>query len=228
VEFSGDDVLSQVCSMQWPKPPGRSLMSVRGNAAPRGMTAHDRIRLTGPFADFVRVTSQAETCFAIWLVFHGVTAGLPRRDPPSSSVRRLSSRPGPPLASSNLRLAGDSGPKAISEEFMPEFAGERTCCESIHAIKLAHCPAAQFIPRAVNSDIAAQLDGLQFRLEIQSQDHHLYLQRCRRDSSVSEDQSCCPQGSFVRAREIALMRPRDPLSEGTPATLRPISSRVQI
>ena len=29
------------------KPPGRSLMSVRGNAAPRGMTAHDRIRLTG-------------------------------------------------------------------------------------------------------------------------------------------------------------------------------------
>jgi hypothetical protein len=27
-------------------------MSVRGNAAPRGMTAHDRIRLTGPFADF--------------------------------------------------------------------------------------------------------------------------------------------------------------------------------
>ena len=36
---------------QWPKPPGRSLMSVRGNAAPRGMTAHDRIRLTGPFAE---------------------------------------------------------------------------------------------------------------------------------------------------------------------------------
>jgi len=34
------------------KPPGRSLMSVRGNAAPRGMTAHDRIRLTGPFAEF--------------------------------------------------------------------------------------------------------------------------------------------------------------------------------
>ncbi len=27
-------------------------MSVRGDAAPRGMTAHDRIRLTGPFADF--------------------------------------------------------------------------------------------------------------------------------------------------------------------------------
>jgi hypothetical protein len=26
-------------------------MSVRGNAAPRGMTAHDRIRLTGPFAE---------------------------------------------------------------------------------------------------------------------------------------------------------------------------------
>ena len=26
-------------------------MSVRGNAAPRGMTARDRIRLTGPFAD---------------------------------------------------------------------------------------------------------------------------------------------------------------------------------
>src|SRR3954454_16531863 len=36
---------------QLPKPPGRSLMSVRGNAAPRGMTAHDRIRLTGPFAE---------------------------------------------------------------------------------------------------------------------------------------------------------------------------------
>ena len=34
-------------SLQSPKPPGRSLMSVRGNAAPRGMTAHDRIRLTG-------------------------------------------------------------------------------------------------------------------------------------------------------------------------------------
>ena len=27
-------------------------MSVRGNAAPRGMTAHDRIRLTGPFAEY--------------------------------------------------------------------------------------------------------------------------------------------------------------------------------
>jgi len=27
-------------------------MSVRGDAAPRGMTAHDRIRLTGPFAEF--------------------------------------------------------------------------------------------------------------------------------------------------------------------------------
>ena len=26
-------------------------MSVRGNAAPRGMTAHDRIRLIGPFAE---------------------------------------------------------------------------------------------------------------------------------------------------------------------------------
>ena len=26
-------------------------MSVRGNAASRGMTAHDRIRLTGPFAE---------------------------------------------------------------------------------------------------------------------------------------------------------------------------------
>ena len=38
-------------SWQLPKPPGRSLMSVRGNAAPRGMTAHDRIRLTGPFAE---------------------------------------------------------------------------------------------------------------------------------------------------------------------------------
>ncbi len=37
--------------MQWPKPPGRSLMSVCGNAAPRGMTAHDRIRLTGPSAE---------------------------------------------------------------------------------------------------------------------------------------------------------------------------------
>jgi len=35
-----------------PKPPGRSLMSVRGDAAPRGMTAHDRIRLTGPFAEY--------------------------------------------------------------------------------------------------------------------------------------------------------------------------------
>ena len=33
------------------KPPGRSLMSVGGNAAPRGMTAHDRIRLTGPLAE---------------------------------------------------------------------------------------------------------------------------------------------------------------------------------
>ena len=30
-------------------------MSVRGNAAPRGMTAHDRIRLTGPFAEFKAV-----------------------------------------------------------------------------------------------------------------------------------------------------------------------------
>jgi hypothetical protein len=38
-------------SKQLPKPPGRSLMSVRGNAAPRGMTAHDRIRLIGPFAE---------------------------------------------------------------------------------------------------------------------------------------------------------------------------------
>jgi len=38
--------------MQLPKPPGRSLMSVRGNAAPRGMTAHDRIRLIGPFAEY--------------------------------------------------------------------------------------------------------------------------------------------------------------------------------
>jgi hypothetical protein len=37
--------------MQSPEPPGRSLMSVRGNAAPRGMTAHDRIRLTGPSAE---------------------------------------------------------------------------------------------------------------------------------------------------------------------------------
>ena len=47
---------------QSPKPPGRSLMSVRGNAAPRGMTAvgpahmfceraWNRIRLTGPFAE---------------------------------------------------------------------------------------------------------------------------------------------------------------------------------
>jgi hypothetical protein len=37
------------CSMQWPEPPGRSLMNVRGNAASRGMTAHDRIRLTRSF-----------------------------------------------------------------------------------------------------------------------------------------------------------------------------------
>ena len=36
---------------QSPKPPGRSLMSVRGNAAPRGMTAHDRIRLIGSLAE---------------------------------------------------------------------------------------------------------------------------------------------------------------------------------
>ena len=42
----------QGCSMQWPKPPGRSLMNVRGDAASRGMTAHDRIRLTGPFAEY--------------------------------------------------------------------------------------------------------------------------------------------------------------------------------
>jgi len=124
VEFSGDDVLSQVCSMQWPKPPGRSLMSVRGNAAPRGMTAHDRIRLTGPFAECVQVASRARNQ-PIWLVFYGVTAESLRRDPPSSSVRRLSSRPGPPLPSSNFRLADDSGPEAISEEFMPEFARER-------------------------------------------------------------------------------------------------------
>ena len=34
-------------STQGPKPPGRSLMNDRGNAASRGMTAHDRIRLTG-------------------------------------------------------------------------------------------------------------------------------------------------------------------------------------
>jgi len=65
VEFSGGDVLSQVCSMQWPEPPGRSLMSVRGNAAPRGMTAHDRIRLTGPFADCVRVTSEGRNLLRI-------------------------------------------------------------------------------------------------------------------------------------------------------------------
>ena len=78
VELSGDDVLSQVCSMQWPKPPGRSLMSVRGNAAPRGMTAHDRIRLTGPSAELF-----------------GVTARDPRRDAttiseisPASGTRR--------------------------------------------------------------------------------------------------------------------------------------------
>jgi hypothetical protein len=38
--------------MLLPKPPGRSLMNVRGDAASRGMTAHDRIRLTGPFAEF--------------------------------------------------------------------------------------------------------------------------------------------------------------------------------
>jgi hypothetical protein len=44
--------------MQWPKPPGRSLMSVRGNAAPRGMTAHDRIRLIGPFAEILSNTKR--------------------------------------------------------------------------------------------------------------------------------------------------------------------------
>jgi hypothetical protein len=44
------------CLEHLPKPPGRSLMNVRGNAASRGMTAHDRIRLTGPFADkFCRI-----------------------------------------------------------------------------------------------------------------------------------------------------------------------------
>jgi len=36
---------------QLPKPPGRLLMNVRGDAASRGMTAHDRIRLTGSFAE---------------------------------------------------------------------------------------------------------------------------------------------------------------------------------
>ena len=44
--------------MQWPKPPGRSLMNVRGNAASRGMTAHDRIRLTGPFAELTGSTKR--------------------------------------------------------------------------------------------------------------------------------------------------------------------------
>jgi hypothetical protein len=34
-------------------------MSVRGNAAPRGMTAHDRIRLTGPSAEFFMVSRRA-------------------------------------------------------------------------------------------------------------------------------------------------------------------------
>jgi hypothetical protein len=45
---------------QLPEPPGRSLMSVRGDAAPRGMTAHDRIRLIGPFAEYMlRASSKA-------------------------------------------------------------------------------------------------------------------------------------------------------------------------
>ena len=38
-------------------------MSVRGNAAPRGMTAHDRIRLTGPFAEFCRNDSPGREHF---------------------------------------------------------------------------------------------------------------------------------------------------------------------
>jgi hypothetical protein len=49
----------QGCSMQWPKPPGRSLMNVRGDAASRGMTAHDRIRLTGPFAELIGFTNDS-------------------------------------------------------------------------------------------------------------------------------------------------------------------------
>ena len=45
--------------MLLPEPPGRSLMSVRGNAASRGMTAHDRIRLTGPFAELDGCTNDS-------------------------------------------------------------------------------------------------------------------------------------------------------------------------
>jgi len=67
----------QGCSMQSPKPPGRSLMSVRGNAAPRGMTAHDRIRLTGPFADF-------------FLSWRGASSVAEQNDSPG----REASRPG--------------------------------------------------------------------------------------------------------------------------------------
>ena len=36
-------------------------MSVRGDAAPRGMTAHDRIRLTGPFAEWKKAAPVGRT-----------------------------------------------------------------------------------------------------------------------------------------------------------------------
>jgi hypothetical protein len=50
--------------MQCPKPPGRSLMNVRGNAASRGMTAHDRIRLIGPFAEYNKIPKAAHRHWA--------------------------------------------------------------------------------------------------------------------------------------------------------------------
>jgi len=35
-------------------------MSAGGNAAPRGMTAHDRIRLTGPLAEILVLPAQMQ------------------------------------------------------------------------------------------------------------------------------------------------------------------------
>src|SRR5215469_8253404 len=90
-----------------PEPPGRSLMSVGGNVAPRGMTALDRIRLTGPFAE---LSPPAFRISVRWAA-NGVTARYPRRDPPPhlSQIKRPRFRAKPTRS-----LLDADRPKAIT------------------------------------------------------------------------------------------------------------------
>ena len=92
---------------QVPKPPGRSLMSARGNAAPRGMTAHDRIRLTGPFAECV----------------------VPHDSPGWENPPGLTSFGGVGGVGKAVERLADSAGSARTAKSAPPAATIETCCE---------------------------------------------------------------------------------------------------